>query len=90
VRSPIEIDVRMVGSATRLIQLVSPITILLLKVGYAPLTLMPILVMTPKPVMYLRISFDYLPDVIEDLAIASILERLQVEEPYGVGENTPE
>jgi len=80
----------MVGSVTRLIQLVSPITILLLKAGYAPLTLMPILVMTPKPVMYLRISFDYLPDVIEDLVTSYIVDELQAVEAYGVGENTPE
>jgi hypothetical protein len=75
-------------SVTRLMQLVSPITILMLKVGYAPLTLMPILVMTKKPVMFLRISFDYLPDVIEDLVTLSILDELQALEAYGDGSNT--
>jgi len=51
---------------------------------------MPILVMTPKPVMYLRISFDYLPDVIEDLVTSYILEELQAAEAYGGGKNIPE
>jgi hypothetical protein len=51
---------------------------------------MPILVMTPKPVMYLRISFDYLPDVIEDLVTSYILEELQAVEAYGAGKNIPE
>ena len=78
------------GSVIRLIHLVSPITTLLLKVGYAPLTYLPVLVMTPKPVLFLRISFDYLPDVIEDLVTSYILEELQAAEAYGVGENTPE
>jgi len=88
VRSPIEIDVRMGQSVTRLMQLVAPTTILMLKAGYAPLTLMPILVATQKPVMYLRISFDYLPDVIEDLAISYILDELQAEKHYGDGDPT--
>ena len=78
------------GSVTRLIQLVSPTTILMLKVGYVPLIYQAVLVMTPKPVMYLQISFDYLPDVIEDLVTSYILEELQAVEAYGVGENTPE
>jgi hypothetical protein len=76
------------GSVIHLMQLVSPITIQLLKVGYAPLTLMPILVMTEKPVMYLRISFDYLPDVIEDWLTSYILDELQAVEAYGDGNPT--
>jgi len=43
------------------------------------------LVMIPKPTMFLRISYEYLPDVIEDLVTLSFLDVLHQEELYGGG-----
>ena len=87
-RSPIEIDVRMGGSVTRLINLVSPITILLARVGYLPLTSTLIFDRTSPQRSTLRISYDYLPDVIDDLNILYFLDELHPEKPYGDGLST--
>ena len=65
-RSPIEIELVMAGSVMSVMQRVSPITILLLKALYVPSTLMLICdPMRPKHTTLL-ISFDYLPDLINE------------------------
>ena len=65
--SPIEIELRMDGSVTRAMQLVSPITIQMLRVLYVP----SILTLTCDPMhpkrSTLRISYEYLPDLISEL-----------------------
>jgi len=65
-RSPIEIELVMAGSVMRSMLLVSPITILLLRALYVPSTLMLILDPTNPKRMTLLISFDYLPDLINE------------------------
>lgn len=87
-RSPVEIDLRMGGSVTRLIRLVSPITILLARAGYLPLTSMLILDRTNPRLSILRISYDYWPDVIEDLSTLYLLDALHQERPDGAGSAT--
>jgi hypothetical protein len=66
--SPIEIELRMDGSVTRAMQLVSPITILLfLKTLYAPSMLTLTCDPTHPKRSTLRISYEYLPDLINEL-----------------------
>lgn len=65
-RSPIEIELPMVGSVTHVMQRVSPITILLLRVLYVPSTLTLILEPTSPRRSTLLISYDYLPDLISE------------------------
>ena len=65
-RTPIEIDLVMGGSVTRAMRLVSPITILLAKALYVPSTLTLILDRTNPRRSILRISYDYLPDLISE------------------------
>jgi hypothetical protein len=65
-RSPIEIELVMAGSVMQSIQRVSPITILLLKALFVPSTLTLILDPTKPNRSTLLISFDYLPDLINE------------------------
>ena len=65
-RSPIEIELVMAGSVMRSMQLVNPITILLLKALYVPSTLMLICDPTHPKRSTLLINFDYLPDLINE------------------------
>lgn len=90
--SPVEIDVRMDGSGMLLTKLanLAPITIQLAMVGYLPLTLTPIYDRTNPRLMTLRISYDYWPDVIEDLNILYLLAELLQENLYGDGSTTKE
>lgn len=68
-RFPIEIELVMAGSVMRSMQLVSPITILLMKELYVPSMCQVILdPMHPKRSILL-ISFDYLPDLINEFLI---------------------
>ena len=84
-RTPIEIDVVMGLRAIPRMHLVNLTITLMLMAGYAPVTYQVGLVMTPKPTMFLRISYEYLPDVIEDLVTLSFLDVLHQEELYGGG-----
>ena len=77
-------------SATARMRLVSLTITLMLTVGYVPLTYQVGLVMTPKLTMFLRINYEYLPDVIEDLVTLSFLDVLHQEELYGGGFATEE
>jgi hypothetical protein len=88
VRFPIEIDAAMELSAIRRTHLVYLTIILMVRAGYAPLTLTPIWLGIEKPRLYLRISYEYLPDVIEDLNTLYLLESMHQEELYGDGSNT--
>ena len=67
-RSPIEIELRMDGSAMHATQRVSlaRITIQLLTVGFVPLILMPICDPTNAKRLILLISYDYWPDLIKE------------------------
>jgi len=65
-RTPIEIELRMAGSLMRSMLLVSPITILLLKALYVPSISMLILDPTNPRRSTLLISYDYLPDLINE------------------------
>ena len=84
-RTPIEIDVVMGSRGIVRTHLVSLTITLMLLAGYAPVTYQVGLVMTPKPTMFLRISYEYLPDVIEDLVTLSFLDVIAHEELYGDG-----
>lgn len=91
-RFPVEIDVRMDGSATLHTRLaaLAPITIQLAMVGYLPLTSTLIFNPTNPQLSIWRISYDYLPDVIEDLSTLYLLEKLLPEKPCGDGCDTRE
>jgi len=66
-RSPIEIELPLRGgSVISVMQRVSPITILLLQALYAPTTLTLILDQANTKRSTLLISFDYLPDLINE------------------------
>jgi len=65
-RFPIEIELVMAGSVMRSMQLVSPITILLMKELYVPSTLTLTLNPTNPRLSTLLISFDYLPNLINE------------------------
>ena len=82
---PIEIDVPMELRAIPRMHLVNLTITLMLTAGYVPLTYQVGLVMTPKPTMFLRISYEYLPDVIEDLVTLSFLDVIAHGELYGDG-----
>ena len=77
-RSPIEIDVRMAGllrPSTRHI-LLNLTTILMLRGLYAPSTLTLISHPTNPHLSTLRISYDYLPDMISEFHTLFTTERL--------------
>ena len=65
-RSPVEIELVTEALAMPVMLRVLPITIHLLRAGYAPLTLMPICDPTNPKRLILLISYDYLPDLIND------------------------
>jgi hypothetical protein len=65
-RSPIEIELVMAGSVIQSMQRVSPITILMLQALYVPLTLTVTLDPVNPKRSTLLISFDYLPDLINE------------------------
>lgn len=66
-RSPIEIELVMAGSVMRNMLRVSPITILLLRALYVPSTLTLTYDPTHPRRSTLLISYDYLPDLINEL-----------------------
>lgn len=86
--SPVEIDVRMDGSVILLISRVSPITTLLVKAGYLPLTWIVIYSPTNPRRSILRISCEYLPNAINELNTLSSLVALVQQSRYGDGEST--
>ena len=86
--SPVEIDVRMGGSAIQLISRVSPITILLVKAGYLPLTWTLICDPTKPHRSILRISCEYWPNAINDLNTLSFLANTVQSARYGDGSST--
>ena len=86
--SPVEIDVRMGGSAIQLISRVSPITILLVKAGYLPLTWTLICDPTKPQRSILRISCEYWPNATNDLNTLSFLVNTVQSARYGDGLNT--
>ncbi len=88
-RSPIEIELQMAGSVINVIQRVSPITIQLLKALYVPLTLTLISGRTKRSPMTLRISYDYLPDLIKESLISSSTAKLPAINAITNGESTP-
>jgi hypothetical protein len=89
-RSPIEVDLVMGGSVMRAMQLVSPITILLLRASYAPSTLMLIWDPNCPKRSILRISYDYLPDMISEFHTSFSTKKLPAGEETTNGENTPD
>ena len=88
-RSPIEIDVPMVGSVIHVTRRVSPIITLLLRELYVPLTLTLILNRTQPNRSILRISCDYLPDLINEFLISSSTAKLPHINEITNGESTP-
>lgn len=90
IHGSIEVELWMGGSVMQLINRVSLITIQLAQVGYMPLTLMLILDRTEPRRSLLRISYDYLPDVISDLNTLYFLDAIAHEERFGDGDLTKE
>ena len=88
-RSPIEIELVMAGSVIQSMRRVSPITTLLLTALYVPSTLTLILDPTNPKRSTLLISYDYLPDLISELAISSLQAKSLVTDETISGENTP-
>ena len=89
-RSPIEIELVMAGSVIQSMRRVSPITTLLLTALYVPSTLTLTLDPTNPKRSTLLISFDYLPDLISELAILSLQAKSLVTDETTSGENTQE
>jgi hypothetical protein len=89
-RSPIEVDVVMAGSVMHVMQRVSPITILLLRALYVPLTLTLILDPNCPKRLILRISYDYLPDLINEFLMSYSTARLPVGKEITNGDATPD
>jgi len=65
-RFPIEIELVTDGLAMQNTLRVARITTLLMRAGYVPSTLMPILDPTNPRRLILLISYDYLPDLINE------------------------
>ena len=89
-RSPIEIELVMAGSVIQSMRRVSPITILLMTALYVPSTLTLTFEATNPKRSTLLISFDYLPDLISELAILSLQAKLPHTDATTSGENTQE
>jgi anaerobic glycerol-3-phosphate dehydrogenase len=89
-RFPIEIELVMAGSVIQNMRRVSPITILLLTALYVPSTLTLTLDPTNPKRSTLLISFDYLPDLISELAILSLQAKSHPTDAITSGENTQE
>ena len=89
-RSPIEIELVMVGSVMQSMRRVSPITTLLLTALYVPSTLTLTLNPTNPKHSTLLISFDYLPDLISELVISSLMVKSHRGDATTSGENTQE
>ena len=88
-RSPIEVELVTDGSVMHVIRRVSLITILMLKGGFVPSTCQRILATKPRCSTWL-ISYDYLPDLIQEFRILSIMEKLHLGEEITNSENTTE
>lgn len=86
--SPVEIDVRMGGSAIQLISRVSPIIILLSKAGYLPLTWTLICDPTKPQRSILRISCEYWPNATSELNTLYFLAKSVQSSRYGDGSPT--
>lgn len=89
-RSPIEIELVMAGSVIQSMRRVSPITTLLMTALYVPSTLTLTFEATNPKRSTLLISFDYLPDLISELAILSLQAKLPHTDATTSGENTQE
>jgi hypothetical protein len=89
-RSPIEIELVMAGSVIQSMRRVSPITTLLVTALYVPSTLTLTFEATNPRHSTLLISFDYLPDLISELAISSLQAKSHPTDAITSGENTPE
>jgi len=89
-RFPIEIELVMAGSVIQSMRRVSPITTLLMAALYVPSTLTLTFEATNPKRSTLLISFDYLPDLISELAILSLQAKLPHTNATTSGENTQE